>query len=334
MDGRDRESRAALNDVIRSELADKAYLNFQMVTESLLHFVLGNRDQLANVFRRCVSQIDHDVRVNVRDLRVAMAETLQADLVDETPGADALDLLEDRPRARVILEPRVFATTPAEILLHDAVHDCLITPIELESDCEGDVALLVEGAGVVTELHVIAIDRLSPAIVGEQLRRLEDLGDEHGPFPRWCGRKKVQVLPDRSADSTGNPDIVLQTRQPTLDGLRNQPCHHRSALHPQPSVVEKFQMARGIPNDETAEPLVADEYVGAETEHEILDSEVTGGGDSPCQILRRCCIVEEIGWTADPECGVLSKWLISLESRAVESSDQLPVGVRTGFPRI
>jgi hypothetical protein len=93
-------------------------------------------------------------------------------------------------------------------------------------------------------------------------------------------------------------------------------------------------MAGGIPNYEAPESLVADEYVGTEAEHEILDPELASRGDGPCQILCRCCIVKEIGWTADLECGVLSKWLISLESRAVESSDQLPVSVRAGFPRI
>ena len=304
------------------------------MAKSLLDLVLGNRDQITNVFRGCVSEIDHDVRMNVRYLRVTLAKTLQSDLIDETPGADALDFLEDRAGTWVILEPRVLAATPAEILLHDAVHDRFVAPFELERHRQRDITLLVECAGVVTELHVVPIDCLSPPIVGQQLGGLENLRDEHGSLSRRGGRKKVQVLPDRSANRAGNSDVVLQTRQSALDGLRYQPCHHCSALHPEPAIVEKLQMAGSIPDDEAPESFVANKDVGAEPEYEILDSELTSSGDGPCQILGRCGIVKEIGWTADLECGVLSKWLISLESRTDESSDQLPVGVRAGFPRI
>jgi len=44
-----------------------------------------------------------------------------------------------------------------------------VTPLELESHGQRNVALLVECAGVVTELHVVAVDRLSPAVVCQQL---------------------------------------------------------------------------------------------------------------------------------------------------------------------
>jgi len=304
------------------------------VAKPLLDLLLGNRDQLTNVFRGGVSQIDHDVRMNVRDLRVAVAKTLQPDLIDEAAGSDALDFLEDGSGAWMILKPRMLTATPAEIFLHDAVHDRLVTPLELESHGQRNVALLVECAGVVTELHVVAVDRLSPAVVCQQLGGLENLRDEHGSLSCRGGRKKVQVLPDRSADRAGNSDVVLQARQSALDSLRYQPCHHCSALNPEPAVVEKLQMAGCIPDDKAPESPVADEDVCTEPEYEILDSELTGSSDSPCQILGRCGIVKEIGWTADLECGVLSKWLISLESRVIESSDQMPVGARAGFPRI
>ena len=144
----------------------------------------------------------------------------------------------------------------------------------------------------------------------------------------------MQVLPNRSADCAGNSDVMLQTRPFALDGLRYQPCHHCPALHPEPAIVEKLQMARSIPDDKSPESPVADENIGTEPEYEVFDSEFTGGTDSPCQIFSRCCIVVEIGWTADLECGVLSKWLIALESRAIEPSDQMPVGAQAGFPRI
>ncbi len=263
-----------------------------------------------------------------------MAKTLQSNVIDQATGADSLDFLEDRAGTWMILEPRVLSATPAEILLHDAVHDRFVARLELEGHRQRDVSLLVERAGVVTELHVVPIDCLSPAVVCQQLGGLENLSDEHGSLPCRGGRKKVQILPDRSANRAGNSDVVLQARQSTLDGLRYQPCHYCSAFHPELAPVEKLQMGGRIPDDEAPESLVADEDVGTEPEYEILDSEFTGSANSPCQILGRCCIVEEIGWTADLECGVLSEWLISLESPAVESSDQLPVGVRAGFPRI
>jgi len=317
-----------------SELADKSYLDLQIVAKSLLHLLLGERDQLSNIFRGGVSEIDHDVRVNMRNLGITVTEAFQTDLIDQPPGAYAFNLLEDRARAGVILEPGMLAAPPAEIFLHDAVHDSFVATIELESHGKRDITLLVERAGIITELHVIPVDSLSSAIVGQQLCRLENFGDEHGSLSRRGGRKEMQILPDRSPNRARNSDIVFKARQPPLDGLRDQLCHHCSALHPEPAIVQKLQMAGGIPNYEAPESLVADEYVGTEAEHEILDPELASRGDGPCQILGRCCIVEEIGWTADPECGVLSKWLISLESRAVESSDQLPVSVRAGFPRI
>ncbi|MEA2761319.1 MAG: hypothetical protein QOD47_603 [Gemmatimonadaceae bacterium] len=305
-----------------------------MVAKSLLHLLLGDRNQLANVLRCGFTEIDHDVRMDVRNLSVTMTESLQTDFVDKAPRTHTLDFLEDRARTRVILEPRVLATTPAEVFLHYPVHDRLVSPLELKSDRERDVPLLVERAGVVTELHIVPIDGLSSAIVSQQLRRFKDLRDEHGSFSLRGGREKVQVLPDRSTDRTGNTDVVLETRKSALDSLRYQPRHHCPTLHPEPAIIGELQMTRSVPNHKAAESLVADEDVGAEPEHEVLHPQVTSGGDSPCQILGRCCIVEEIGWTADPERGVLSKWLISLESRAVESSDQLPVSVRAGFPRI
>ena len=334
MDRRDRARRAVSGDLIWLEFADKPYLHLQVVAKSLLHFVLGNRDQLANVFRRGLSQIDHDVRVNVRDLRVAVAETFQSDFIDQPTGSDAFDLLENRPRTRVVFEPWVLSTAPAEIFLHDTVHDAFITTLELEGHRERDIPLFVERAGVVPELHVIPVDGLPSAIMRQQLRRLEDFSDEHRSLSRRGWREEVQILPHSPANGAGDSDVVLEARPSAFDGLRYQLCHYRPGLHPELSVVEKLQMARCVADDEAPEPLVADEYVGTEPQDEVLQFELTGCSDSPCQILRGCCIVEEIGWTADLECGVLSKWLIALESRAVEPSDQLPVGVRTGFPRI
>jgi hypothetical protein len=47
---------------------------------------------------------------------------LSPGLVDEPPRAHAVELLEDRPRARVDLQPRVARAAPAQVLVEHAVH--------------------------------------------------------------------------------------------------------------------------------------------------------------------------------------------------------------------
>ena len=128
---------------------------------------------------------------------------------------------------------------PAQVLLHDAMHDAGIAPLELERHCQGDVALLMKSARVVPELHVIPVDGLSLAVLGQQLGRLEDLGDEHRSLSFGLRRQKMQILPDRAADGAGDSDVVLQSRPSALDGLRDQLCHHGTALDPELAVVER-----------------------------------------------------------------------------------------------
>src|SRR3954463_11467382 len=227
----------------------------------------------------------------------------------------------------------MLAAAPAEILLHDAVHDCRIRGLEMKRYRQRNIALLVEGAGVVAEFHVLTVYGPTLAIMCQQLRRFEHLGDEHGALARRCRRKEMQILPDGAADRAWDADIVLESRQSALHCLRDESRHHRAALDPEPAFVEEFQMARRVPDDEPAEAFIADEYVGAEAEHEIVDPQIPGGGDRPCQIVSRCCIVEQIGWTTDPECGVLTKRLIPLEPLRIHTIRQLPVQVRAGFHR-
>ena len=83
----------------------------------------------------------------------------------------------------MILEPWVLATPPAQVLLHDSMHHRFVTGIELKGDRKRDITLLVKGARVVAELHVIPVHGFPSADVGQQLRRLEDLGDEHRSLP-------------------------------------------------------------------------------------------------------------------------------------------------------
>ena len=144
----------------------------------------------------------------------------------------------------------------------------------------------------------------------------------------------MEILPDCTANGARDSDVVLESRQAPLDRLGYQPRHHCSALDPKAPVIQKLQVVGRISDNKTSKSTVADQDVGAEAEDEVVDSEVSGGGNSPCQIVGGCSIVEQIGWTADPECGVLSERLVTFEPLAVESINQLPVGLRAGFSRI
>ena len=90
-------------------------------------------------------------------------------------------------------------------------------------------------------------------------------------------------------------------------------------------------MARSIADHQAAESHVADEDIGAEAKHEVLDLEIPGSSNCPCQIICRCCIVKEIGWTTDLECGVLTKRLIALEPLGIQPTSQFPVRFRVSF---
>lgn len=186
----------------------------------LRHFLLRERDQLSYILCSCVSQIDHDVRVDMGDLRIAVAMSFQSDVINKASSSDAFDLLEDRARAWMVLEPWVLTATPAEVLLHYAVHDCLVSGLELKRHRQCDIPLLVQNAGVVSELHVVLVDSPAIALLRQEFRRVKDVGYEHGLLTCWRGREKVEILPDRSANSARNADVVFETRPSVFDCLR------------------------------------------------------------------------------------------------------------------
>src|SRR5690349_2732536 len=105
----------------------------------------------------------------------------------------------------------MLATAPAEVFLHDTVHRWLVAALEPESDRQCDLATVVKYAGVVTELHVIAIDGFATAILTEELSRVENLGDEHRTLTLRCRGEKVQILPHCAADGAGNAYVVFQS---------------------------------------------------------------------------------------------------------------------------
>src|SRR2546430_6046863 len=68
-----------------------------------------------------VAEVHHDVRVDMRDLRVADSSPFESALNDQATCPDAFDLLEHRSGARMPVQPRMLATELAQILLHVAV---------------------------------------------------------------------------------------------------------------------------------------------------------------------------------------------------------------------
>src|SRR6267143_5247336 len=133
----------------------------------------------------------------------------------------------------------MLTTAPAQVLLHDAMHYGFVSGLELEGYPQDDIALLVESARIVAKLHVVAVDRFALPVVGEEFGRLKDFGDEHGSLSSRCRREKMQILPNRTADSARDSDVVLQAGKPTLDSLGYQFRHDRPALHPKLPVVEE-----------------------------------------------------------------------------------------------
>src|SRR5689334_11310477 len=114
-----------------------------MLSKLLLHFRLSDGDQFPHIFGGGVPEVHHNVRVNVGDLGVAVAKSFESNLIDQSAGTHTFDFLEDRASARMVLEPGMLAAAPAQVLLHDAMHDCLIAALELERHRERDFPSLV-----------------------------------------------------------------------------------------------------------------------------------------------------------------------------------------------
>src|SRR6476620_1389836 len=112
------------------ELSDKPDLRLEAHAEFLFYCLLCDGDQLPHIGCGCTAKIDHDVCVNVGYLRTSVAISLEPALIDQTAGTHSLDLLEDRPCTGVELKPRMSRTTPAQILLHDAMHQGGIAALE------------------------------------------------------------------------------------------------------------------------------------------------------------------------------------------------------------
>lgn len=241
------------------------------------------------------------------EMRVADAEPLEPALVDEPPGTDAFDLLEDAARAGVHLEPRMAGPAPGQVLLLDAVHLGGIARRQLELHAERDLAAAVQARDVVAELHLIPTHALPLAGRQQQVDCGDDLGDEHRARALRRRRQEVQVLPDRTADRARDADIVLEPGPAGGNGRLDDVGDDCPALGIHASVDANVHGVGAVPHDQATHAEVADEDVRPESEDEDRDAGAARRRHGSGEFLRRRGIVQHVGGTADAERGVRSE---------------------------
>src|SRR4051812_32413782 len=224
--------------------------------KALLHRSLRMANESDHVSAGRPIKIDHDVGVDVGDLRVAKSIALQAALIDEATCSDTFNLLEDGAGTRMVFQPGMTSSPPTQIFLHDAMHHIRVLPLEPEGDSERDVGAMMQNGVVVPKLHVVGVNGSSLVLLGQQFRGLEDFGNEHRPLPFRRGRKEVQILPNGAADGAGNTYIVFEARPSTTHGFGDELCHDGTALDPEAAVAMKLEMLGGVANYQAAKALV------------------------------------------------------------------------------
>ena len=93
-----------------------------MLSELLLDALLDMRDECPDIGGGSGAEVHDDVRMQMRDLRVANAISLQPTLIDQASRANILDLLEDGSGTGMNVQPGVPRASPGKVLLKDAVH--------------------------------------------------------------------------------------------------------------------------------------------------------------------------------------------------------------------
>src|SRR5690606_13054154 len=199
------------------ELPDKPDLRLQAHRKLVLHGILRMRNQSPHVSRCRMAEVNHDVRVNMRNLCVANPVALQPALVDQTSRAHPFDLLEDRACAGVNIQPGVARTAPAQVLLKYPVHHRRVAALQTKVCAQHVVVLVVKHGIVIAELHVVRVYHSDLTFIVENAAILEHLGNEHRPFPLRRRRQEVQVLPDCPAYRARNADVMLQARPAAID---------------------------------------------------------------------------------------------------------------------
>ena len=225
-------------------------------------------------------------------------------MIHQPAGADTLDLLEDRPRARVVFQPRMPSPAPAQILLQNAVHVTGAARRQTEGHVEDHIAGVVEDRIVIAEAHVVRIHRRSLAGLTADTARVEDFGDEHCALAFRRGREKMQVLPDRAADCARNADVVFEARPSRPHGITNQVGHAGATFRDASSIAVPCDVPGAIADHQTPESAITHQYVGSQPENEPIHTGRLGAVDGLCQIVARVCIVQEIGRTPYSKCGV------------------------------
>lgn len=171
---------------------------------------------------------------------------------------------------------------------------------------------------VVAKADIIGADGAALVFLAQNLTRLEDLGDEHGPFALRSRREEVKILPNGATYRARNSDVVLESRPTSTYRLEDEILHDRTTFGPQPAasalVVER-EVSCGVPHHQPAKAFVADQYVRAEAEDEIWDVEVASDHDGIRELVGGCSFEIEIGWSANAERRIWRENLIVAESR-------------------
>src|SRR3954469_24851534 len=110
-----------------------------MLPKLILDGLLRQSDKLPHFRSGGVSQIHHDVRVNVRDLRIADAMAFEPALIHEATSAHTLDLLENGSCTGMPLQPWVARPAPAQVFLKNPMHHGRITTLQMKRRGENDV---------------------------------------------------------------------------------------------------------------------------------------------------------------------------------------------------
>ena len=285
-------------------------------------------DQSDHISTGGVTEIHHDVRVHVRNLRVAHAKALEAALIHQPTSAHSLNFLEDRASARMPLKPRMPRAAPTQVFLHDAVHHIGIAAFELEGCSEYDVAAVMKNGVVVPELHIRRVNRRPPVVLLQQLRRFKHLGNEHGPLPFRRGRQEMQILPDCAANGAWNTYVVFQSGPTSPNGFGDECRHHRSALDPHASINLKREVRCHVTDNKATYTLVRNQDIRAESEHEPRNLRVTRGQDCSGEIVGRRGVVQQVSSTADLEGGERGKKCLALQAPVRQTGGD--VGERGG----
>src|SRR5690606_21072371 len=133
---------------------------------------------------------------------------------------------------------------------------------------------------------LVCIPRASLAFCLQNPVTLYNLCDEHGTLSLRSWGEEVQFLPYRTAHGTGDPDVVLQPGPPAVRGRQDQIPHHCSALGPESAVVPAAGCLCYVPDNQAAKSTVTDQDVGAESQHEVGDLHLSGGGDGQGEVVR------------------------------------------------